>query len=91
MKNGIIEYHKGSKRTPKIVLFNLPKNTGKINYGGIEEVKDMFFFSGKYEDEMICGASPHLMIFSNEEPSRHKMSMDRWKIFNIEENVPLIL
>lgn len=85
MKNGIIEYQKCNGSLPEIILINLPRsfNNDYLSYTGIEEVKDMFFYSGKYEGGMIDGNSPHVIIFSNEKPDVSKMSKDRWQIFEI--------
>ena len=86
MKNGIIKYQEKNKCLPKIVIINLPRCLQDYtSWGGIEEIKDMFFFSGKYEGGMVCGPNPHVVIFSNSEPPYDKMSMDRWKVYEIEE------
>jgi len=70
MKNGIIEYEKKNNDTPKIILSNIgfDKDLSKIHYSGYEDIKDMCFYSGKYEGGMICGNNPHLIIFSNGAP-----------------------
>lgn len=69
MKNGIIEYEKKNKCLPLIVLINIPRTSRDyISYAGIEDIKDMFFYSGKYEGGMVCGNNPHLLIFANGEP-----------------------
>lgn len=80
MKNGIVTYIEKNRKAPNIVLMNIPKcqDSDYISWQGIEEVKDMFFYSGKYEGGMVCDKSPHLLIFSNEQPPLHKMSEDRW-------------
>lgn len=85
MKNGIVQYMDlNNGALPKIVLINIPKvNGGHVSYCGLEQVKDMFFFSGKYKGGMVCGACPHLLIFSNEEPDYEKMSNDRWVVKHI--------
>lgn len=85
MKNGIMNYKDKNKKTPKIVLINIPQctNMEHVSWAGLEEIKDMFFFSGKYEGGMVCGKSPHMLIFSNDEPPREKMSQDRWVVRNI--------
>ena len=81
MKNGIIEYEKKNNILPEIVLINVPRSSKDyISYTGIEEIKDMFFYSGKYEGGMVCGANPHVICFANDEPEREKMSADRWRI-----------
>jgi hypothetical protein len=84
MKNGIINYQERNKSLPKIVLINIPRSSiDFVSYTGLEEIKDMFFFSGKYEGGMVCGASPHVFIFANEEPDKTKMSSDRFKVHRI--------
>lgn len=86
MKNGIIAYEELKGELPKIVLINIPRcqDTDHISWQGIEEIKDMFFFSPKYQSGMICGPNPHMIIFSNEELPRYKLSDDRWKFMRIE-------
>jgi len=85
MKNGVVVYEKKTGNLPKIVLINVPRSidAGFISYTGIEEVKDMFFFSPKYEGGMVCGENPHVMVFANEPPIKEKMSADRWEISEI--------
>jgi len=87
MKNGIIKFEEANEMLPTIVLINIPRCTDvdHISWQGIEEIKDMFFFSPKYESGMICGKNPHVIIFSNEPPPERKLSDDRWKIIRIEE------
>ena len=54
-----------------------------MSYEAFENLKDMIFYSGKYEGGMICGNCPHLFIFSNFHPDCEKMSVDRWNIKEI--------
>lgn len=85
MKNCVLSYYETNRRLPKVVLIDIPRstNTDFLSYQGIEEIKNMFFYSGKYEGGMICGKPPHLFIFANEYPNVNKCSQDRWKIKNI--------
>lgn len=85
MKNGVIQFiNQNNGATPKIVLINIPKvNKGHVSYCGLEQIKDMFFFSGKYEGGMVCGPCPHVLIFSNDEPAYDNMSNDRWVVKQI--------
>lgn len=71
MKNGIIEYEKKNGDLPKIILSNigLDKDLERIHYSGYEDIKDMLFYSGKYEGGMVCGNNPHLIIFANGPPA----------------------
>jgi hypothetical protein len=86
MKNSIIEYHKTNGDTPEIIIYDLPRGFEKeyVSYNGLEEIKNMFFYSGKYEGGMIDGNPPHFIIFSNEQPDVNKMSRDRWRIVDID-------
>lgn len=84
MKNGIVDYYSKNKYLPKIILINLPRSTSTyISYSGLEEVKDMMFYSGKYEGGMICGERPHMIIFANREPPEDKMSKDKFQVVEI--------
>lgn len=86
MKNGIIEYQKTNDTLPKIIFINLPRVQGQhLSYSGMEQVKDMFFYSGKYEGGMVNGPSPHVYVFANQEPERENLSEDRWRIYEIDK------
>ena len=87
MKQGIISYKMNNMdNDPRLILVNLPKSFSKeyLSYTGIEECKDMLFYSGKYEGGQVAGNCPHLIIFSNEWPDTEKISTDRWKLYDIE-------
>lgn len=54
MKNGILKWmEKHENKTPRIILINIPRSTDveHVSWQGIEEVKDMWFFSPKYEGD----------------------------------------
>lgn len=89
MKNGIIqllEIQKKNGKEPKlpdIIIMNMPKtfNVDYFSAPGTEEVKDMFFYSGKYEGGMVDGKPPKILIFANEMPPNvASMAKDRWVI-----------
>lgn len=88
MKHGIVEYKNTNNDTPELILINLPRsfNNDYLSYTGIEEVKDMCFYSGKYEGGMIIGNCPNIFIFSNQLPDFSKLSNDRWNVYDIDEN-----
>ena len=72
MKNGIIQYMKcNENRIPKLIVSNIPYDVDidTISYRGYEDIKDMCFFSGKYEGGMVCGNPPHILLFSNKKCS----------------------
>ncbi len=87
VRNGVVEYKKIHGDTPELVLFPIPRsyNTEYLSYEALENIKDMYFYSGKYEGGMINGNAPHLIVFANEPPDITKMSRDRWEIFHINE------
>lgn len=85
MRNGVVEYVKTNIVTPELVLINIPRSfdTEYLSYEGIENIKDMYFYSGKYEGGMVCGNSPHLFVFANAPPDTSKLSGDRWNVTHI--------
>ena len=85
-RNGIVQYAKTNKgNTPEVVVVNIPRSFKKkyVSYEAFENIKDMYFFSGKYEGGVICGNCPHLFIFANNEPNYTKLSNDRWNVVDI--------
>lgn len=32
---------------------------------------------------MVCGPNPHILVFANEEPPYNKLSADRLKVYNL--------
>jgi hypothetical protein len=85
-RNGVIEYTKANHgETPERICINIPRSFKEeyVSYEGFENLKDMLFYSGKYEGGMVCGNCPHLFIFANFHPDCDKMSVDRWNIKEI--------
>lgn len=85
MKNAIITMKKEQGFLPETVIMNIPKNRDmyKISYDGIEEIKDMMFYSGKYEGGMVVGKCPRFIVFANNPPIFEKMSADRWRVIRL--------
>lgn len=68
----------------RIVLFDFSRSqSDHINYEIIESIKNGTFFSTKYESRPRAYITPHVVVFSNSEPDRSKLSMDRWYIREI--------
>lgn len=87
MKHGILQYLEKNSRLPKIVLVDIPRvNQGHFSIAGIESIKNMFFYCGKYEGGMISGDPPHVVCFANIEPEYHLMSRDRWYIWDVQSS-----
>jgi len=71
-----IEAHKS------IFLFNIPRQSMEyFNYNIIEQLKDKMVFSPKYDScTKILNSTPHVVIFSNEEPKADALTEDRYII-----------
>lgn len=70
---------------PKLILIDIPRsNIDYISYGGIEKIKDGIFFSSKYESKQYIMNSPTVICFANSMPDIGKMSLDRWRICNLD-------
>lgn len=84
VKHGVVSYKEKQGQVPNILIWDVPRGGLKyVSYVAIEEVKNMFFFSGKYEGGMIRDWCPHLFVFANEPPQKEMLSEDRWKIAEI--------
>lgn len=86
VRNAICTYLKDKGETPDLVVFPIPRsyNMEYMNYEALENIKDMYFYSGKYEGGVVCGPCPHVFVFANEEPDYGKISEDRWKVIKID-------
>ncbi len=74
---------------PPIVIVDIPRDTDTkyVSYAGLEKIKDGKFFSPKYESGMCRFNIPHIVVFSNDPPMWERMSLDRWKVFNVTKSV----
>lgn len=70
----------------KTVIFDFPKSyeTDKVDYTLIESFKNGALFSGKYESGLKIFNPARVIVFSNWEPNLNRLSLDRFRIFNIE-------
>jgi hypothetical protein len=81
MKNQVLEFNKMSGRFPKYIFVDAPRACQDyISYTGLEEIKNMLFYSGKYEGGMVVGNKPFLCVMMNEFPDYEKLSEDRFVI-----------
>lgn len=95
VRNGVAKYYEKHGDTPKVIVMNIPRSFGTeyVSYEGMENIKDMLFYSGKYEGDMICGNPPHFFVFCNFPPPEgdSKMSADRYVIKNLDEGTERFL
>ncbi len=81
---GIQQYVEKNGEGPEIIIMDIPRSIGEyVSYNALESAKNGCFFSGKYEGGMVRYNTPHLIVFSNEEPYYEKMSSDRWIVERI--------
>lgn len=88
VRNAICMHLQKFGSTPGLVVINIPKSFSEeyVSYEAFENIKDMCFYSGKYEGGMVVGNSPHLYIFANFHPDVSRMTSEgRWNIVNIDE------
>lgn len=84
MKYAIMQYVDQGK-TPNILLLDLSRSQEDyVSYQGIEEIKNGIFFNTHYEAKMITYKEPHVVVFANFKPEKHKLSLDRWNIVYLE-------
>ena len=78
-----------SKRVVSLIdifIFNIPRSfsSDDVPYNLLEQLKDGQAFSTKYDSKVLRIKTPNVvLVFANYEPSKVKMSFDRWQIFNI--------
>lgn len=80
-------YHQLSKYpNPRLIVVDIPRdNIGYINYGAMEEMKNGYVFSGKFDGCQLIFDPPHVIVFANIMPDVTTMSLDRWCIYNVED------
>ena len=71
-----------------IFLFNLPRSDNSCAYGIIENLKDGHFFNRKYVSQQLKVKTPNtVIVFSNSPPKTHQLSKDRWRIYEIQNDL----
>ena len=76
-------YHIISKRAndTKTVILDMSRSSQYlIDYNLIENVKNGYFQSGKYNSTMTIMPIPHIVVFANFRPNINKLSLDRWDV-----------
>lgn len=68
----------------KLVMFDLCRsNEERINWDAIERIKNGMIMSTKYEVESTIIDSPAVVCFANFEPELKRLSVDRWRVYEI--------
>jgi hypothetical protein len=69
---------------PKLVVLDIPRiNAEHFSIAGVEEIKNGFFMSEKFESKFCRYNRPWVCCFANCPPNTTKMSIDRYKIFKL--------
>lgn len=74
------------KNRRKIFVFDITKERMEnFQYTTIEQIKNGYVMSGKYDGNCIRFNRPHIIIFANEPPNTYKMTSNgRWNIVEIK-------
>jgi len=84
IKYGVTSFLETETNELKIAIFDAPRTSEKfMSYEAIEAIKNGIFYNTKYESKMIVFDSPHVVVFSNFEPERSKLSNDRWRVIDL--------
>ncbi len=54
-------------------------------YCAIESIKNGYFINCKYDSDIVCMSTPHIIVFSNHLPNRSCLSQDRWSIHDLSQ------
>lgn len=73
---------------PKLVVLDIPRiNKDHFSIAGIEEIKNGFFMSEKFESGFCRYNRPWVCCFANCRPDVSKMSADRWKVYQLVDGM----
>ncbi len=79
--------------TSKLYLFDMPRSMNKDRlyqfYSAVESIKDGYAYDDRYSFKEKSFDCPNIWIFSNNLPDFNYLSMDRWKIWEINDNYEL--
>nr|DAV80682.1 MAG TPA: Putative viral replication protein [Cressdnaviricota sp.] len=69
---------------PRVVIFDFSRTIENfVSYEALEAVKNGLFFNTKYESGVCIFNPPHIIVFANFKPDKHKLSRDRWVVEEI--------
>lgn len=72
----------------KTVIFDLARSLeDRVNYQSIEQIKNGLMFSSKYTSVTKIFNKPKVLIMANFMPEMSKLSMDRWDILDLHDEL----
>lgn len=75
-----------SYNNERIVLFDYMRSRIHVSYQTLEAMKNGYLFSGKYGTARKRFHSPHVFCFANWWPNFKEMSLDRWRLFELDDS-----
>ena len=75
---------------PEIIIYNIPRSHGEINYEALESLKDGLFHAGKYKSNQCAMNNPRVLIFANEPPDFNAVSSDQWRVLNVTSDIATV-
>ena len=64
----------------RLVMFDIPRTTTPTDLRFVEDVKNGYLISTKYECQKKIFPSPVVVIFANDYPVKTLLSLDRWNV-----------
>ena len=88
LKDLIHDYVKLGDSSPKAIIIDRAFcKYNSVNYGILEEIKNGCYYTEKTESEILTYNVPHVIIFSDREPDYTQMRPNKFKVFEIHENI----
>lgn len=81
----VLHKEKTNQYVENVIFYYTRSQDERVSYQAIEECKDGFFFSGKYESAMYAGPTIRILVFSNFGPEIELLSADRWDIVEVQK------
>jgi hypothetical protein len=84
----------GDIREPNCICLDLPRASSKERlqglYSAIESIKDGYSYDSRYHMKTWRYESPAVWVFTNKEPDKTLLSMDRWKLWKVNAELQLV-
>ena len=84
IKNGTNSYLYNSEG---LVMFDIPRTASPTDLRFIEDIKNGYLISTKYECRQKIFPSPVVVVFSNDYHEKSLLSIDRWSVYSIHDEV----
>lgn len=87
MLNQVAEFKNKTGGTPQLLCVDLDRKSegNTCFYSSLETLKNMCFYSPKYEGSKVTGDCPTILVFANWPPHWDYLSRDRWVVKELNE------